>query len=131
MKNQKSMICYLNIIHNAQFYWIFVDDISNYIIFHWYYRREAIVKKTNARPVSQYATEIKFKNAHTQKENFGFVENGNVATVDNKTLTNGGNQSATSWYKEVVELRKQAELYKVCINILYDGNNASLMTHDT
>lgn len=74
------------------------------------FRKEAIIRKTAARPFSQYANENKYRNAHTEKENFGFIDNGNHV-ADNKTLMNGG--TTISWYKDVVELRKKAESYKV------------------
>lgn len=78
------------------------------------FRREAIIKKTSVRPFSQYANENKYRNAHTDKENFGFAENNGNVTADNKTLSNGA-PNAALWYRDVVELRKKAESYKVIV----------------
>lgn len=78
------------------------------------FRKTDFVVKRAVRPVSHYAVEIKFKNAHTDKENFGFADdNKNLNRIDNKALVNGGHVAQT-WYRDVVELRKKAEEYRVC-----------------
>lgn len=69
------------------------------------------VKRT-VRPFSQYAYDIKLKNALTEKENFGFAAD-NENKIDNKTFANGGHVVQKMWYRDVVELRKKAEEYKV------------------
>lgn len=69
--------------------------------------------KRAVRPFSQYAYDIKLKNALTEKENFGFTTANNENNIDNKTLVNGGNAVQKMWYRDVVELRKKAEEYKV------------------
>lgn len=75
------------------------------------------VAKKTVRPVSHYAIEIKFKHAHTEKENFGFANStANSNKVDNKHLMNGGGHLSRSWYRDVVELRKKAEEYRVCVS---------------
>lgn len=75
-------------------------------------RKSEFTAKRTGRPFSQYAYDIKLKNAHTEKENFGFTAD-NSNKIDNKTLVNGGPISAQLWYRDVVELRKKAEEYKV------------------
>lgn len=75
-------------------------------------RKSEFTAKRTGRPFSQYAYDIKLKNAHTEKENFGFTAD-NSNKIDNKTLVNGGPLSAQLWYRDVVELRKKAEEYKV------------------
>lgn len=67
--------------------------------------------KRPVRPFSHYAYEIKLKHANTEKENFGFVDD-NSNKVDNKNLVNGKHLTQT-WYRDVVELRKKAEEYRV------------------
>lgn len=74
------------------------------------FRQEIFIRKS-VRPFSQYANEIKYKNAHTEKENFGFADDG-VVKSDNKVVMNGGAHSI-HWYRDVVELRKKAEQYRV------------------
>lgn len=74
-------------------------------------RKTDLVVKRCVRP---YALEMKFKNAHTDRENFGFADdNKNLNRIDNKALVNGGH-AAHTLYRDVVELRKKAEEYKVC-----------------
>lgn len=68
--------------------------------------------KRSVRPFSQYAYDNKVKHGHTERENFGFAGD-NANKIDNKTLVNGGHVAQT-WYRDVVELRKKAEEYKVC-----------------
>lgn len=75
------------------------------------FRRSEVPAKKSVRPFSQYAYEIKVKHAHTEKENFGFAGSGENK-IDNKTLVNGGHVAQT-WYRDVVELRKKAEEYRV------------------
>lgn len=78
------------------------------------FRKTDFVVKRDVRPDSHYAVELKFKNAHTDRENFGFADdNKNLNRIDNKALVNGGHVAQT-WYRDVVELRKKAEEYKVC-----------------
>lgn len=78
------------------------------------FRKSEHTAKRAIRPFSQYAYDIKLKNALTEKENFGFTAD-NDNRIDNKTLSNGGHVQL--WYRDVVELRKKAEEYKVCIII--------------
>lgn len=75
-------------------------------------RKSEFPVKKSVRPFSQYAYDIKVKHAHTERENFGFAGD-NANKIDNKTLVNGGHVAQT-WYRDVVELRKKAEEYKVC-----------------
>lgn len=75
------------------------------------FRKEEAITRKSVRPFSQYANENKYKNAHTEKENFGFADDG-VNKSDNKTVMNGGSHSI-HWYRDVVELRKKAEQYRV------------------
>lgn len=77
---------------------------------HYPFRRDEPLSKRAARPFSQYANEIKFKHAHTDRENFGFADEGSAAR-DSKIVMNGGH--STTWYRDVVELRKKAEEYRV------------------
>lgn len=76
-------------------------------------RKSEFPTKKAVRPFSQYAYDIKFKHGRTEKENFGFAAD-NDNKIDNKTLVNGGH-GAQTWYRDVVELRKKAEEYKVCV----------------
>lgn len=85
--------------------------IQRVTIFYFVFRREEAITRKSVRPFSQYANEIKYKNAHTEKENFGFADDG-VNKSDNKTVMNGGGHSI-HWYRDVVELRKKAEQYRV------------------
>lgn len=74
------------------------------------FRKVETAPKKSVRPFSQDATDNKYRNAHTEKEDFGFadvIEN----EVDNKAVVNGS--KPVSWYRNVVELRKKAEQYKV------------------
>lgn len=84
------------------------------------FRRDEITRKS-VRPFSQYANENKYKNAHTEKENFGFADDA-VNKSDNKIVMNGG-VSTNHWYRDVVELRKKAEQYRV--NYLAERRNDS------
>lgn len=77
---------------------------------HFLCRKSEFPTKRSVRPFSQYAYDIKLKNALTERENFGFA--GDENKIDNKTLVNGGHMAQT-WYRDVVELRKKAEEYKV------------------
>lgn len=83
------------------------------------HRKSEFVVKKSVRPFSQYAYDIKAKHAHTEKENFGFAGD-NANKIDNKTLVNGGHEKAQTWYRDVVELRKKAEEYKVCKCVMCD-----------
>jgi len=54
-----------------------------------------------------------FKSAfHSEKEKYGFEQNGSNKVVDNKVIANGYSYDP-SWYKEVLELRKKAGEYRV------------------
>lgn len=75
-------------------------------------KSEQLPAKRAVRPFSSYAYDIKLKNALTERENFGFAAD-NENKIDNKTLVNGGHVVQTMWYRDVVELRKKAEEYKV------------------
>lgn len=83
----------------------------------FFYRKSEFPAKKSVRPFSQYAYDIKFKHGHTEKENFGFATDAENK-IDNKTLVNGGHVAQT-WYRDVVELRKKAEEYKVRFSKLY------------
>lgn len=78
------------------------------------------------RPFSQYAYDIKLKNALTERENFGFA--GDENKIDNKTLVNGGHMAQT-WYRDVVELRKKAEEYKVRRRVWLTSIKHFTLTH--
>lgn len=78
-------------------------------------RKSEFPTKKSVRPFSQYAYDTKFKHGRTEKENFGFAAD-DENKIDNKTLVNGGHVAQT-WYRDVVELRKKAEEYKVCYAI--------------
>lgn len=82
------------------------------LIYYFFFgRKEEVFIRKSVRPFSQYANENKYKNAHTERENFGFADDG-VSKSDNKTVMNGGGHSI-HWYRDVVELRKKAEQYRV------------------
>lgn len=58
--------------------------------------------------------EIRQKQGVTDKENFGFVgDNDATDKVNGKSMMNGHDPNAASWYKDVIELRKKAGEYKV------------------
>ncbi len=60
--------------------------------------------------------EIRQKQGLTDKENFGFVVDSDTANkVNEKSMVNGHDPNAASWYKDVIELRKKAGEYKVNI----------------
>lgn len=88
-----------------------------------FYRKSEQIVKRAQRPFSQYAYDIKLKNALTEKENFGFTAD-NDNRIDNKMLSNGGHVQL--WYRDVVELRKKAEEYKVSVAILNVYNLRSI-----
>lgn len=73
-------------------------------------------ENSRVRPISQYANEIKNKHARTEKENFGFASEN--TTKESKSLLNGGHGGL--WYRDVIELRKKAEEYRVRISIFVD-----------
>lgn len=75
-------------------------------------RKGETIPRKSVRPFSQYANENKYKNAHTEKENFGFADDG-VNKSDNKTTVMNGGSHSIHWYRDVVELRKKAEQYRV------------------
>lgn len=89
------------------------------------FRKEEAITRKSVRPFSQYANENKYKNAHTEKENFGFADDG-VNKSDNKTVMNGGSHSI-HWYRDVVELRKKAEQYRV--NLIHNLSLPLQFTH--
>lgn len=61
--------------------------------------------------------EIRQKQGITDKENFGFVvDNETMNKTNDKPMVNGHDPNAASWYKDVIELRKKAGEYKVCLN---------------
>lgn len=74
-------------------------------------RKTNFVNQKPKRPFSHYAYEIKLKHANTERENFGFADD-SANKVDNKNLINGRHLAQT-WYRDVVELRKKAEEYRV------------------
>lgn len=84
-------------------------------------KSEQFPAKRAVRPFSSYAYDIKLKNALTERENFGFTAD-NENKIDNKTLVNGGHGGQTMWYRDVVELRKKAEEYKVCMRMCVDSS---------
>lgn len=78
-----------------------------------------IEKKTTSRPFSQALDHERVNHFITRKENFGFEEQKEKGAdeIDNKHLhMNGGPRPGVfgeQWYKEVIELRKKADEYKV------------------
>lgn len=74
-----------------------------------------VSNRKTVRPFSQYSmNEIRQKQGLTDKENFGFVvDNQSVNKVNEKSMVNGHDPNAASWYKDVIELRKKAGEYKV------------------
>lgn len=92
--------------------------------------------RKTVRPFSQYSmNEIRQKQGLTDKENFGFVIDSETANkVNDKSMINGHDPKAASWYKDVIELRKKAGEYKVSrmdlifhIKILKKLNNYSIV----
>lgn len=77
-----------------------------------------VSNRKTIRPFSQYSmNEIRQKQGVTDKENFGFVADGdNANKVNDKAMVNGHDPNAAAWYKDVIELRKKAGEYKVSIS---------------
>lgn len=77
-----------------------------------------VSNRKTIRPFSQYSmNEIRQKQGMTDKENFGFVADSESANkVNEKSMVNGHDPNAASWYKDVIELRKKAGEYKVSRN---------------
>lgn len=57
--------------------------------------------------------EYRIQQISSDKQRYGFAENGAVDGKTNKPLTNGCGPRGDAWLKEVVELRKKADEYKV------------------
>lgn len=85
------------------------------------HRQVTIIEKktTTTRPFSQALDQERVNHFITRKENFGFEEQKEKGSdeIDNKHAhMNGGPKTGAfgeQWYKEVIELRKKADEYKV------------------
>lgn len=79
-----------------------------------------MVNRKTLRPNSQYAMhEYRQKQGVTEKENFGFAsEKTDVNGQQSKMIPNGYDSNSSSWYKDVIELRKKAGEYKVKMHVL-------------
>lgn len=77
-------------------------------------KSRASTQRRHVRPLSEYGE----KAGHTERENYGFeAEKNKVQTPVDKAMVNGVEPVTSSWYKDVIELRKKAGEYKV---ILYN-----------
>lgn len=79
-------------------------------IMHFNLALRTATQRRHVRPLSEYGE----KAGHTERENYGFeAEKDKTAVPVSKAIANSVESNASSWYKDVIELRKKAGEYKV------------------